>query len=294
MKTYTDIYSEELFELKETDMPFRYLKFDYSDGFAGFQFHWHTEIEIHYIVKGNGSFFIDDNEYNVSQGDIVYIGSKLIHSGKSVNNDLLAVCYIIDSSYLLSLNSDNLTDRFISELLNTKISKPVIHTSDMGYNYIKQVLNNIDYCAEQKSIIHQLEIKKYLYDFFIQLYKNNYFVLNSTTDSIRCTSIIKKSISYIQNNMASKLSIDEIASHVGLSTSYFMKMFKQNTKMTCVEYIKSLRLDKATSLLLETNDNILEIAQNCGFANLSLFNREFKKAFELTPSQYRKKYSNFV
>lgn len=294
MKTYTDIYSEELFELKETDMPFRYLKFDYSDGFAGFQFHWHTEIEIHYIVKGNGSFFIDDNEYNVSQGDIVYIGSKLIHSGKSVNNDLLAVCYIIDSSYLLSLNSDNLTDRFISELLNTKISKPVIHTSDMGYNYIKQVLNNIDYCAEQKSIIHQLEIKKYLYDFFIQLYKNNYFVLNSTTDSIRCTPIIKQSIRYIQNNMASKLSIDEIASHVGLSTSYFMKMFKQNTKMTCVEYIKSLRLDKATSLLLETSDNILEIAQNCGYSNLSLFNRDFKKAFELTPSQYRKKYSNFV
>lgn len=294
MKTYTDIYSEELFELKETDMPFRYLKFDYSDGFAGFQFHWHTEIEIHYIVKGNGSFFIDDNEYNVSQGDIVYIGSKLIHSGKSVNNDLLAVCYIIDSSYLLSLNSDNLTDRFISELLNTKISKPVIHTSDMGYNYIKQVLNNIDYCAEQKSIIHQLEIKKYLYDFFIQLYKNNYFVLNSTTDSIRCTPIIKQSIRYIQNNMASKLSIDEIASHVGLSTSYFMKMFKQNTKMTCVEYIKSLRLDKATSLLLETSDNILEIAQNCGFANLSLFNREFKKAFEITPSQYRKKFSTFI
>ena len=294
MKTYTDIYSEELFELKETDMPFRYLKFDYSDGFAGFQFHWHTEIEIHYIVKGNGSFFIDDNEYNVSQGDIVYIGSKLIHSGKSVNNDLLAVCYIIDSSYLLSLNSDNLTDRFISELLNTKISKPVIHTSDMGYNYIKQVLNNIDYCAEQKSIIHQLEIKKYLYDFFIQLYKNNYFVLNSTTDSIRCTPIIKKSIRYIQNNMASKLSIDEIASHVGLSTSYFMKMFKQNTKMTCVEYIKSLRLDKATSLLLETNDNILEIAQNCGYSNLSLFNRDFKKAFEITPSQYRKKFSTFI
>lgn len=294
MKTYTDIYSEELFELKETDMPFRYLKFDYSDGFAGFQFHWHTEIEIHYIVKGNGSFFIDDNEYNVSQGDIVYIGSKLIHSGKSVNNDLLAVCYIIDSSYLLSLNSDNLTDRFISELLNTKISKPVIHTSDMGYNYIKQVLNNIDYCAEQKSIIHQLEIKKYLYDFFIQLYKKNYFVLNSTTDSIRCTPIIKQSIRYIQNNMASKLSIDEIASHVGLSTSYFMKMFKQNTKMTCVEYIKSLRLDKATSLLLETSDNILEIAQNCGYSNLSLFNRDFKKAFEITPSQYRKKFSTFI
>lgn len=294
MKTYTDIYSEELFELKETDMPFRYLKFDYSDGFAGFQFHWHTEIEIHYIVKGHGTFFIEDKEYEVNEGDIVYISPKLIHSGKSVNNDMIDFCYIIDSSYMLSLSNENLTDRFISELLSTRIRKPIIHEYDNGYDNIVGILDNIDSCAERNEIICQLEIKKYLYDFFIQLYKNNYFVLNSTTDSIRCTPIIKKSIRYIQNNMASKLSIDEIASHVGLSTSYFMKMFKQNTKMTCVEYIKSLRLDKATSLLLETSDNILEIAQNCGFANLSLFNREFKKAFELTPSQYRKKYSNFM
>lgn len=294
MKSYTDIRSEELLELRETDMPFRFLKFDYSDGFAGFQFHWHTEIEIHYIVKGHGTFFIEDKEYEVNEGDIVYISPKLIHSGKSVNNDMLDFCYIIDSSYMLSLSNENLTDRFISELLSTRIRKPIIHEYDNGYDNIVGILDNIDSCAERNEIICQLEIKKFLYDFFIELYKNKHLILNSSNNAIKGTPIIKKAIRYIQNNMTSKLNIEEIASHVGLSPTYFMKLFKQSTKMTCVEYINTLRLDKATTLLLETTESILEIAHNCGYSNLSLFNRDFKKAFEITPSQYRKKFSTFI
>ena len=60
--------------------------------------------------------------------------------------------------------------------------------------------------------------------------------------------------------------------------------------MTCVEYIKILRLNNAANMLKETDESILQIAHTCGFFNLSLFNREFKRYYSITPSLYRKKY----
>ena len=61
MKKIIENPNNEQTEIKESDMPFRYYQFDYSDGFSGFQFHLHKEIEINYVVSGSGRFFIDDN-----------------------------------------------------------------------------------------------------------------------------------------------------------------------------------------------------------------------------------------
>ena len=277
--------------VKESDMPFRYYHFDYSDGFSGFQFHWHEEIEIHRIVSGSGSFFIDDNEYPVEIGDIIFIAPRIIHSGKSEENNLVDICYIVDCEYLMSKNSEHNTDKYFAELASAKIDNPIINKEDSGYTELLASLNNIDRCAVEKGTVYQLEIKRSLYDFFIELFKHGYLSVTNDTEFYNDTkSIIKQSISYIQKNASSKLTVDKIASYVGLSSSYFMKLFKDNTKMTCIEYIKLLRLNNATNMLKETDDSILQIAHSCGFSNLSLFNREFKKYFSLTPSMYRKKY----
>lgn len=291
MKKFIENLSDKKTEFKESDMPFRYYHFDYSDGFSGFQFHWHEEIEIHYVVGGSGSFFIDDTEYSVEKGDIIFIAPRIIHSGKSNNNDLIDICYIVDNDYLMSKNNEYNTDKFFTELINAKIELPVICSKNEGYEQLKKPLQMIDFCVENRGPFFQLEIKRSLFDFFIELYKNNYLSMTPQSSNRNETkSIIKQSISYIQQNASSKLTIDEIASHVGLSSSYFMKLFKESTKMTCVEYIKILRLNNAANMLKETDESILQIAQSCGFFNLSLFNREFKRYYSITPSLYRKKY----
>ena len=291
MKKIIENPNDEQTDFKETDMPFRYYQFDYSDGFSGFQFHWHEEIEIHYVVSGSGSFFIDDAEYNVGKGDIIFIAPRIIHSGKSENNNLIDICYIVDNDYLMSKNNEYNTDKFFTGLINTKVELPVIHMQNEGYEQLRTPLQLIDSCVERRGPFFQLEIKRNLFDFFIEMYKNNYLSMSSpSSNHIETKSIVKQSISYIQQNASGKLTIDEIASHVGLSSSYFMKLFKECTKMTCVEYIKILRLNNAANMLKETDESILQIAHTCGFFNLSLFNREFKRYYSITPSLYRKKY----
>ena len=69
-----------------------------------------------------------------------------------------------------------------------------------------------------------------------------------------------------------------------------MNVFKQHTKMTCIKYINSFRLNLAETMLKETDESVLQICHECGFNNLSLFNREFKKTYSNTPTQHRKNY----
>ena len=66
-----------------------------------------------------------------------------------------------------------------------------------------------------------------------------------------------------------------------------MNFFKKNLGVSCIDYLISYRLRKATELLQHSSLSILEIASEVGFSNLSNFNRQFKKAYHMTPRQYR-------
>ncbi len=280
-------------EAEVGDVPVRFFHYDFAIGLSDFQLHWHEEIEIHMITGGCGSFFVDGREYPVQTGDIVFISPRVIHNEESECNNLKGIYCVIDRDYLISKNSGYSSDTFFSELDGTKITSPVIRPQDYGYAAIAASLRSIEACSEKEGTVYQLEIKRNLYDFFIGLYHGGYLSDAGNTEfSTETEKIIKKSIRYIQKNASSRLTIERIASHVGLSSSYFMKLFRETTKMTCIEYVRLLRLNNSATLLRETDESILQVAQSCGFHNLSLFNREFKKHFSITPSNYRKKYRN--
>ena len=68
-----------------------------------------------------------------------------------------------------------------------------------------------------------------------------------------------------------------------------MNFFKKHLGVSCMEYVIQFRLRKAAELLQHSTLPVLEIATQSGFNNLSNFNRQFKKYYQITPSQYRKK-----
>lgn len=84
-------------------------------------------------------------------------------------------------------------------------------------------------------------------------------------------------------------SLDSIAKEMNLSASYLSSIFKKNEKMTYKEYIHSLRLNMACDLLTNSNLTIEEVALHCGYQESSSFSRAFKKIYNLSPLNYRKK-----
>ena len=99
---------------------------------------------------------------------------------------------------------------------------------------------------------------------------------------------IIKAIEYIQNNYAEKITINELARLAKMSRSVFVKQFEHYTSSTVSNYIMNTRLEKAISLL-NTNDSVAKIAQDCGFFDSSHFSRYFKQTILCSPLEYRKK-----
>lgn len=96
-------------------------------------------------------------------------------------------------------------------------------------------------------------------------------------------------INYIQNHYAD-VTLDALAENFNLSKPYLSKYIKEKSGMTFQDAVKKARMKKARTMLKETNQTVESIAAYVGYENVEHFNRLFKKAYEMTPVQFRRKY----
>lgn len=99
---------------------------------------------------------------------------------------------------------------------------------------------------------------------------------------------IEDIISYINNNITTDLSLENLANKASFSPIYFHKLFKVSTGKNLREYIEDQRIKKAIELLISTNLTLTEIAYECGFSSQSYFSYAFKKRMGVTPREYAK------
>ena len=92
---------------------------------------------------------------------------------------------------------------------------------------------------------------------------------------------------YIKENYMRKISLASVAEHVGLSSGYLCRIFKDETGGSINTYINNLRMNKAGELLSDKNSYIKEVAVAVGFEDQLYFSRLFKRYSGLTPSEYR-------
>jgi AraC-like DNA-binding protein len=93
---------------------------------------------------------------------------------------------------------------------------------------------------------------------------------------------------YLENHYAADISLDSIADKLDISRSYLSRYFKEKTGEYFVDYVNSVRIDKAKQLLVQPDIRIQEAALLVGYQNANSFNRMFKKFTGLTPSEFRK------
>ncbi|MCI3920097.1 helix-turn-helix domain-containing protein [Paenibacillus sp. TRM 82003] len=94
----------------------------------------------------------------------------------------------------------------------------------------------------------------------------------------------------IREKYAEDLSLEALADKLNMSSAYLSVYIKSKTDLNFSDHLNATRIGKAMELLRDTNLNIQEIAANIGYANITSFNRMFKKSTGLTPSEYRKQH----
>lgn len=100
--------------------------------------------------------------------------------------------------------------------------------------------------------------------------------------------VYQKIIPYIRENLTASFSVTDIAAHVALNPQYTMRLFKKTTGMSILEYVTRERMEQAKNLLENTKYNNDIIAEKVGYVSANYFIKQFKKAYGITPREYRK------
>ena len=134
-------------------------------------------------------------------------------------------------------------------------------------------------------------IKTYLLNILVLLIRNYNYVSGETPPLLRSEKLahMEAAIHFIDDNITMPLTLDELAQKAGMSRTYFSAVFKKLNGMTPWEYIGLKRIERAKHLLRTTEKSVLEISLDCGFNNISHFNRQFKQTTGVKPVDYRGK-----
>ena len=164
------------------------------------------------------------------------------------------------------------------------ISKTAPHYSDL-IHYIDEADNICKYFPDG----YRLKIRACLFNFFFELnahfYTHTDMPVHLSDDKMDKLKLV---LNYIEKNFAHAISIEEMAQWCHFSQSHFMKFFKNCTGTSFITYLNDYRLIIAARILKTTTQPVIIVASDCGFDNISYFNRKFKEKYGVSPREFRK------
>lgn len=158
---------------------------------------------------------------------------------------------------------------------------------DGGGNFEDIIAHNVNFYETASSVNDIEELCVWIVDV---LEKFTTFVFKLDQDNVDNVQIINKALQYINNNYNTSISLEEIASHVGLSPTYFSRFFRKETNMKFCDYLNMVRVEESKKYLLDIHYSISDIAIMVGFNDQSYFTKVFKNFEKLSPGKYRKMY----
>lgn len=259
-------------------------------------YHTHSFIEITYMLKGTcrQSFLYPDGRtepLTLQEGSVCILPPNLKHK-VMVFDDSIMINILIRTSVMKSTLADLVAgnDALFSFFLYTlyENAKPnYLLFSTKGDDSIRDLILDMiaESCTEkqysQKALLLMLGL------FFTYLQRDHSEGVQFSRITSAGITYIPQILNYIQQNYRST-SVDDIARHFAVSTSYLGRIFRENTRTTVIDTIRQVRIQKACDLLVSSHLPVQNIAEAVGYSDVTYFIRMFKKHQQTTPLQYRR------
>jgi AraC-like DNA-binding protein len=255
---------------------------------TGGLWHFHPEFELVLNIRGNGTRIIGDSIELFDQYDMVFIAGNIPHCWNYYRRD------------------NSLPDKHGIVLHFKRESLGEALLSQHELHSFKELLNEAERCIvfsvedarKAEKILVQMILNRGI-DKLIDFFNIIKLMCSSDKKGYLCSENYKLEFdergnkrmndvyTYIRENYFKPISVNTISKIAGMSPVSFSRYFKKNCGAGYVEYLNRVRTNKACYLLRETDYQVHEIANECGFGSSSNFNKQFRKTEGVSPSDYR-------
>ena len=255
--------------------------------------HVHPEYELNFIENGKGARrIVGDSIEEIDDLELCLIGNETLeHAWMN---------YHCESNEIHEITIQFHKNLFLGSLLNKKQFNSIavmLENARKGISFsretIEKVKERLDFLNKNHSGFYSvLDLLTILYE--LSLDRHSRILCSSTfnkQDDSSESRRIQKVINFLNNNYQKEIRLVDVANHVNMSEVSFSRFMKRRTGKNYIEYLNDLRLGIASRYLVDSSKTISEISYDCGFNNLSKFNRIFKKRKGYTPKEFRENYS---
>lgn len=283
------------FKIPKTTSESIYLQEDRESYFYDI-LHQHPEVQITYIIKGEGKLIIGDYIGQFYPGELFLIGPNLPHVFRSdVSKDDKGDEFQAHA-YTIFFEWASLGDRFLNmpELKNlsefVKICERGFKVDAESADKVKKIMD-VTFASEGfQKIILFFQILQILSEkaSLEPLTSFGTFSDFNDLDGKRLNDIYH----FTMNEYSRKISLDEVAQIANMTTNSFCRYFKLRTRKSYVNFLNDIRIGQASKLLQQKDISISQVCFEVGFNNLSNFNRKFKEINKCSPSEFRAQLTN--
>lgn len=284
-KIITDENLMETVKHGKQEYPFRF----YYDNLRLFDFncidwHWHTEIEFVYVEKGTVTFSVGENEFELAEGNGLFINSKVLHRFYSADEGIIPNFVFLPS--LIAEEESLLYKKYVQPIINSGVAYEVL-SKDISWQLL--ILEKIrEIISVQKG--NELLTVSLLQQMWNILYENIDIKGTNEDDYSSLSQVrLQLMLQYINSNYANIITLNDIAEYAQVSKSTALNLFNRFIHTTPINYLINYRLSQAAKLLRNTEKKIYAVARETGFESTGYFCRKFKENYYLTPSDYRRK-----
>ncbi|QZY54354.1 helix-turn-helix domain-containing protein [Crassaminicella profunda] len=243
--------------------------------------HFHDFYEFCLLIKGKQLFSLNEKEFLLEEGSLVFIRPKDIHSKKYIEEgEHITIAF---SKKTLDTLFNYLGEGFTKDYLLNPENSPFVLLLSAERNVIKHQVKKLllTHIYDKKNIKLQLKI------LLIHLF-SKYFIENQQSNQSKLPFWLEEVLIDMQKKENFVKGLPAFLKLSGISHEHLCRILKQSLNITPTQFINEQRLNYAIKLLLYTDMDITSICFESGFGNLSHFYDLFKRNFHTTPAKFRK------
>ncbi|GAB3717787.1 AraC family transcriptional regulator [Spirosoma flavus] len=258
--------------------------------------HYHPQLELHCVLRGEGVRFIGDSIANFSPGEIILLGENLPHNWQCNESYWQADPDAHFEAIVIHFLPNWLGDSFLHLAEALPIAK-LYERAKRGLLIRGELAEKIRPLMQQTVEAAPLNRIAVLLTILTHLSQSDLMETLSSTYAFHQSNELETSrlntvCEYTLANYTREITLEEIAAIANLSITSFCRYFKLMTRKTYSQFLIEVRISYACRALIDNKQSIEVVCYQNGFNNLSNFYRQFKKVQGISPLEYKKKYLN--
>ena len=254
--------------------------------------HQHDAWELYYVVHGQGNRMAGDTLQPFAAGDVALIPPSMLHRWEYAPNSADDDGCIL---YLMVAFSHSLVERCIEVFpeLRNRLAGITFPTDALKFGpessrIIREILSEMNDMDELGRLSEMMRLLPIIFT------TSDHTFVGKPMRIERDVRRMQQICTYVMAHYVHAISLDDIATEVGMNRSAFCSYFKRCKGMTFSQFVTQYRLNTACALLKHSRKQVSEICYTVGFNDVPHFNRIFKKINHISPKEYRNNHSDQI